>query len=287
VRKPNLFIIGAPKCGTTALSEYLRAHPQVFFSTPKEPHFFSNDVASRHRVTTLADYEALYTAVESHHVAIADGSTHYLQSETALPGILAYSPGAKFVVILRSPVDLAYSWHSEAQYSEREADSSFERVWAERIEGGKAYVGPGDPKLVDYAAVASIGSQLRRAISIVGRERLMILFHEDLVADPLPVYLDVLRFIGVEDDGRRTFPRVNEAKQVRSHAVMGLSHAVAALKRKVGITAGLGLLEALNVKPASRPQLSAELRQRMVHRFRPEIAEVERITGRRLPHWYE
>jgi hypothetical protein len=36
-RKPNFFIVGAPKCGTTALSEYLRSHPDVFFSSPKEP----------------------------------------------------------------------------------------------------------------------------------------------------------------------------------------------------------------------------------------------------------
>jgi len=48
VRKPNLFIVGAPKCGTTSLWTYLREHPQVFMSAEKELYFFSTDPSSAH-----------------------------------------------------------------------------------------------------------------------------------------------------------------------------------------------------------------------------------------------
>ena len=44
LKKPNLFIIGAPKCGTTFLYYYLRQHPDIFFPSFKEPHFFGSDL---------------------------------------------------------------------------------------------------------------------------------------------------------------------------------------------------------------------------------------------------
>ncbi len=56
---PNFFIAGAPKCGTTALGEYLRAHPAVFRSYPNEPSYFADDLLPIHAVTTLQEYEAL------------------------------------------------------------------------------------------------------------------------------------------------------------------------------------------------------------------------------------
>ncbi|MCH9035408.1 MAG: sulfotransferase [Planctomycetes bacterium] len=45
MNKPDFFIVGAPKCGTTSLYEYLRQHPEVFMSRIKEPHFFGRDLS--------------------------------------------------------------------------------------------------------------------------------------------------------------------------------------------------------------------------------------------------
>ena len=58
-RKPNLFLIGAPKCGTTSLASYLSDHPQIFVSDPKEPHFFNTDSENR-KTWNWEEYEAIF-----------------------------------------------------------------------------------------------------------------------------------------------------------------------------------------------------------------------------------
>lgn len=285
MRRPNFFILGAPKCGTTALAEFLSTHPSVFFSDPKEPHFFSADINSRHRVDTLVAYERLFAGQREDHKVIAEGSVHYLQSAVAVKSILDYSPDARFLVMLRNPVDLALSWHSEAQYSEYETERDFEKAWTERVEGGAVFRGKGDPDLMNYGKVASIGSQLKALFDIVPNERVKVILHEDFSADNSLVYRDVLSFLGLEDDGRVDFPRVNESKHVRSFFLMGIGHRVAQIKRALGINFGTGILEKANVKRAPRASVSPELRVRMIKRFSSEVDLLENLLGKDLSSW--
>ena len=58
--RPNFFIVGAPKCGTTALSEYLREHPNAFLCQPKEPHYFATDFPTHRYVTKEEAYLKLF-----------------------------------------------------------------------------------------------------------------------------------------------------------------------------------------------------------------------------------
>ena len=74
MRKPNFFIVGAPKCGTTALSEYLREHPQVFMSRPKEPHHFATDMPRYRFTKNEADYLDLFSGADDSHTAIGEAS---------------------------------------------------------------------------------------------------------------------------------------------------------------------------------------------------------------------
>ena len=71
--RPNFFIVGAPKCGTTALYEYLRPHPNVFMSPVKEPHFFATDLGEYPFVRTWEEYTALFQESTDRHLAIGGG----------------------------------------------------------------------------------------------------------------------------------------------------------------------------------------------------------------------
>ncbi len=127
--KPNFFIIGAPKSGTTALSEYLRAHPQVFFSEPKEVQYFAEDFKGRF-ITTEKDYLKLFRESNPHkHLAIGEGSAIYLFSDVAVPKILEFQPDAKFIVMLRNPVNLVQSFHLEMLDGGLENIVSFVADW--------------------------------------------------------------------------------------------------------------------------------------------------------------
>lgn len=285
--KPNFFIIGAPKCGTTAMSEYLRSHPDVFFSNPKEPHYFSNDLVTKYRVSSESEYLSLFSGASGKKV-IGEGSVHYLQSKTALRKIMEFNPSARFVAMVRNPVDLAYSWHSEARYTEGETVKNFMEAWRlqpDRIAGNGIPSGCKDSRLLHYSEVASVGDQLCRAIETVGRDRIKIIIFDDFIHDSRVVYRDVLDFLGLDDDGRDSFPVINDSKIVKSEKMMRLGHFVARTKKRFGITSGTGLLEFLNVSKKKREALPVDFRRELVAHFLPQVEKVEALLGRQLPAW--
>src|SRR5688572_20545105 len=104
-RKPNLFLVGAPRCGTTALYTYLKAHPDVFMSPIKELHYFSTDLfqpAPQAIIRNEGDYMAMFAGAEGQRW-VGEASPYYIYSATAPAAIKAFSPDARLVVTLRNP----------------------------------------------------------------------------------------------------------------------------------------------------------------------------------------
>ncbi len=124
MRVPNFFIVGAPKCGTTALSEYLRHHPNVFFSSQKELNFLNDDlpqedITGLHRVSSLSDYLKYFAEANENHRAVGEGTPHYLRSRTAIQNILDLNPEARLIAMVRNPVDLVDAFHATRLYRGR------------------------------------------------------------------------------------------------------------------------------------------------------------------------
>ena len=128
MKRPDFFILGAPKAGTTTLANWLSEHPQIFVSPLKEPQFFNWDFC--HRSTrSFKEYEALFEAATVDHVAVGEASTRYLYSRTAVPAILGYVDKPRFIVMIRDPVDLAYSLHDQTVFNGNENVLDFEKAW--------------------------------------------------------------------------------------------------------------------------------------------------------------
>ena len=83
---PNFFIVGGPKCGTTAMVEYLRTHPDVFISEPKEPNYLADDMPGMKYVDTEEEYLNLFKKAGSNKV-IGDASIFYMFSKEAIKNI--------------------------------------------------------------------------------------------------------------------------------------------------------------------------------------------------------
>ena len=85
-RKPNFFIVGGPKCGTTALYEYLRLHPNIFLARPKETSFFikSREYPRYRRANTMDEYLSLFRGAEDHHIAVGEASPGYLYNRNSI-----------------------------------------------------------------------------------------------------------------------------------------------------------------------------------------------------------
>lgn len=129
------FIVGAPRCGTTSLSRYLKNHPSVCFSAVKEPHFFA-----QHDLRSLSDDE-LRIVVEQDYLRRyfghctggaplhAEGSVSYLYAGDQLEPILRLWPRARFVVALRDPMTMLPSLHQRSRYNGDETVADFEHAW--------------------------------------------------------------------------------------------------------------------------------------------------------------
>ena len=121
---PNFLVVGAARCGTTGLVEGLRAHPQVFVTDPKEPHYFALHKhrralrGTRRRATinqvAVTDRDAYLDLYPQEHdyLALGDGSVSTLYyHQDALPEVVAMNPAMRLVVLLREPVARAHSSH--------------------------------------------------------------------------------------------------------------------------------------------------------------------------------
>lgn len=299
MKPPDFFIVGAPKCGTTALSEYLRSHPQVFMCTPKEPHYFSEDLPRYRSATNWEEYLDLFQAAGPEHTAVGEGSVYYLYSSVAVSRLLQRIPDAKLLVMLRNPVDLAPSMHAQALYCRDEVVPSFEEAWrlcAARRRGEEIPATCRDVKILLYDQIAKLGEQLERLLQRAPRAQVRWWFLDDLSVDPGQVYREVLAFLGVKDDGRKDFPQVNQRHMHRS-TLLGkfieypppvLTRPVMGLKRVLSLQrlGVIDLLRRINTTTSVPPQpLSPEFVQEMRDWFTPDIRLLQDITGRDLSHW--
>ena len=86
MKKPNFFIIGAPKCGTTSLASWVSEHPSVYMSPLKEPDYFH----ANEKIGSLKEYEQLFEGAGPEHITVGEASVRYLYSQVAVPNILNY-----------------------------------------------------------------------------------------------------------------------------------------------------------------------------------------------------
>ncbi|MEM7338958.1 MAG: sulfotransferase domain-containing protein [Actinomycetota bacterium] len=297
---PNFFVIGAPKAGTTALAQYLAEHPNAFVCTPKEPFYLCTDyphLKEQHALGSHGDYLALFEGGRG-QVAVGEASTNYLRSETAVENALELNSDARFICLLRDPVEIAHAFHSEQLYARNETVESFAEAWGlqeARAEGRQIPSSCRAPEFLQYRQVASIGSQLSRVTSIIPEGQLLVLFQSDLSRDTGAVYRAACDFLGLHDDGRSDFPRVNSSHRHRSELLARIVLSPPApLARPVNqIRQHLRVRrpwyaervkrwqKVVSSRDAIAPELEAELRSF----YGPEVAEVERLTGRDLSEW--
>jgi hypothetical protein len=218
--KPGLFIVGAPKCGTTAWVKYLGEHPRIAFSKIKEPHYFALDLPGFREVETEREYEALFSDAGDAAV-LGEASVLYLFSTAAAEGIRKYNPDARILILLRLQEDYLPSWHQQLLYTFQEKIEDFGEAW--RLSGKRS---PEtiprtckESSILDYKAMGSFHEQVARFLAQFPRSQVHLLGFEEWTRNPREAYAEVLSFLGVEDDGRTDFDPVNEAKLHRSDAL--------------------------------------------------------------------
>lgn len=297
-RKPNFFIVGAPKCGTTALYEYLRRHPEVFGPDAKEPHFFGSDLRSWAFCRDREAYLRLFADAGAAK-AVGEASVWYLYSKVAAREIHDFAPDARIIVMLRQPVDMLYSQHSQFLFNGNEDIEDFAAALAAEGDRRHGRRIPPDVLLVEglyYVDTARYAPQLERYLDVFGRDRVHVILYDDFKADTRAVYRGVLRFLGVDDAIEVPLEVVNPNKRIRSRGLRDILRRpprwVRAAARLLLPTAGLrravrARLQRLNVDYAARRPIDPALRRELTRLFEPDIRRLESVIGRDLSRWTE
>ena len=204
---PDFFVLGAPKAGTTALHAALARHPQLFMSPVKEPKFFLCDGpppdrggpgdahSYREWIWRPDDYERLFDGAPPGTLR-GESTPFYLPDFAAHERIHRAVPEARLVVILRDPVDRAYSnwahlW-ADGLETDRRLPDRLRRRAARRAEAGWA-------PFWRYLATGLYGRQLRHLYGLFPRDQVLVLRYFSLVEEPRLTLDAVCRFLGVEE----------------------------------------------------------------------------------------
>jgi hypothetical protein len=298
LRRPDFFLVGAPKCGTTALNHYLDQHPEIGMFGGKDVNFFAKDLPANRRRSwsTLEEYLTRFAYLgEAKKVGAA--CVWYLYSRRAATEIKAFSPSASIVAILRNPVDMVHSLHAQFVYAGAEGILDFEAALEAESDGGRSGAGPPQrPRLLrdgSYRSVARYAEQLKRYLDVFGAERVHIILFDDLARDSAGVYRELCSFIGVSPNFSPEFQIVNPNKRVRSPGLRELLERPPPFARwtvRAVTTSGVRHFlywktRQLNTKYKPRPPMAPELRRRLERELAPEVEKLANLLGRDLGHW--
>lgn len=283
MRLPDFIVGGTIKGGTTSLNYYLRQHPQIFMSPFKEPRYFAFDPTDAGHVNgdglkfpirTLEEYGALFDDARPDQIA-GETSPHYLISPVAPGRIRQTIPTAKLVFSLRQPVRRAHSayWYSVSLGQES-------RPIEEALTDRDYYVTFG--RYYDYLAAW---------YRLFDASRIRVILFEDLVREPVTVYQDLCRFLGVDDTvvpdtTVRNKGGVAKNQQLRRFYDLAKNNpAYRAIAPHLPTQLRSALVETRNKNQASAPPLPQPIAERLQRYYDDDIRKLEDLLGRDLGNW--
>ncbi|MDE3212715.1 MAG: sulfotransferase [Bacteroidota bacterium] len=287
--------MGAPKCGTTAMNDFLAQHPAIFMAQ-KEIHYFGSDLKMRSRPTKEEYLQNFSTAPPGTKV-VGEASVWYLYSHNAAREIHDFCPEARILIMLRNPVEVLYSLHSQHLYNYNEDERDFKKALSldsERMQGRNL------PDSVDFAETppylgsVSFSSQVARYLEVFGPQQVHIILYDDFKKDPRREVEATVAFLGLEPWTGFDFRIVNPNKKIRFwylHRI--LKRPPVWLKRFIRMLIPIkkirhfmmGSLFKVNIYFKKRKTLDEDLRKELTQSLFEEVSRLAALIGRDLSAW--
>lgn len=291
---PNVLILGAAKAGTTTLYDLLKQHPQVFLAFDKEPMFFSREDYFARGVEW---YTKTFFNGTGRYPIRGEATPHYLYWAKKVSPRIRTVYGAhplKFTIILRNPIERAYSWYWNMVSDGRETFSFFDALQAEekRLRAHWAELEYSGSMQYGYVRGSCYATQIRSFLDDFPRDRFHILLQEDLIHEPKTSMKNIFVFLGI-DPAFDIVPGVSNPSALprfRSlHTVVrNQSRFKDLLKHIFPYPVRYKIKSAIlknNLKRFAYPQMESRAYAYLKERFAFEIADLSAILGRDLSHW--
>jgi len=318
---PNfVFIVGAPRCGTTTLAAWLKQHPRICYPFVKEPHtFLQHDLRGLDgaALTAFVEREYLdryYAGCGDDRDTGVDGSVSYLYAPEMLLPALRLWPNAKFVIAVRDPMEMLPSLHARLKVTGDETIERFEDAWAaipDRAAGRRIPKSCLEPRWLRYDEGGKFGTYVGHFLELFGSDRCFISVFDDLKTDPKAHYRRLVDFLGLAPfEGTDLSPK-RESKGFRYGWLQRLLKRPPPFARdflsgkqfrqrqrkldgdrgddKVteNIFAIRKRLLNWNKVPLEKRVIPVPVQQQIRDRLAGEVAELGRLIGRDLSHWLQ
>lgn len=311
-KRPNFFLVGTVKGGTTALHRYLSSHPQVFVSPIKEVNFFSKDAIHpenfsddyKHdvsvdiekylsgdmaypihiaHITDEKTYIKLFDKAQD-ECAIGEMSLSYLLYDGVAEKIKSYNNDAKILMILRNPSDRAFSQYIMNLKQGKILKTNFIE---EIVKDEKAFPS-GWGANHQYLYIGKYYNQVKNYLEVFPKEQVKVLLYDDFLTNPQKVLSEMFSFLGVSNDliidskqkynesGLSRFPRINYF--LNQTGILQYAKQILPYSWR-------GFIKTLFYTQKNLPKLEKNDRKWLIEYYREDILALQKLINKDLSAW--
>jgi len=288
---PNFLLIGAAKAGSTSLYEYLKQHPDILMSYPKEPHYFAREIRYQ---KGLKYYQTFFKGYKNQK-RVGDASTgysQYLKLNQTIKRIYDFNKEMKLIYILRNPIQRAYSSYFY-QIKDLLENLPFEKALEieEKRTNATTRVDP-----FSYKRRGLYFHVISSYLKYFPRENLQVLLLDDLNSSPVKTCNKIFDFLEIEKFQVNPIEKQNPAKIPQNKTVHRLVLRPNKLRRAVSfiLTHGFGektkdrvysLIKEKNLTKLEYPPMKESTYDYLANYFEEDIRNLEKFLNRDLNHW--
>lgn len=298
MNKPNLFIVGQPKSGTTALHQFLGQHPEIYMAKIKAPHYFCHDFHEEsdrfHGMKLYFDYRELdaylklFTRAGTAKI-IGESSDHYLYSTVAAREIFQFNPQAKIIIFLREPASFLGSLHNHFVKVTNEEEEDFVRALAlesERVKGKNISPRIMCPSWAHYSQRITYYAQVKRYYDVFAPQQIKVVIYESFREDNPKVYREILEFLEVDPNFTPDFQMMNQSKEVRFKQLNYLlnnqiikNFTKNMLSQEFNEFVRDKIVEKYLWREAPKSAMSEDIKTQLKEQYYSEVEQISELTG--------
>tara|TARA_B110000240_G_C13513235_1_gene461255 strand:- start:6751 stop:7614 length:864 start_codon:yes stop_codon:yes gene_type:complete len=282
----DFFIVGAPKAGTTSLFYYLNKNKGICMSNIKEPNFFSSKDLKIQKIyydslilDNLKEYERIFTPKNKQQI-IGEASVSYLFYPNVANRIFDYNPRSKIIIILRDPVERAFSHYSmdlRLGHVKQSLDELFDLGLNNK----------GNLFFQQYILLGQYYEQVNRYIKVFGRENICVKFYDELKLDASSFYSDILKFLHQENDHNIDFNQPFNKSKLPSNKFIKWLYSWPIIRKISLIFLPLSVIEFINIKffKENNNIITNDLKSKLHSFFLEDIEKLEKLLSKDLKSW--
>ena len=286
--KVDFFIVGAPKAGTTSLYHYLNEHPQIEMSSQKEPDYFSDAAIQEqgmyyggNRIDTEEKYNGLFNA-QKKDIIFGEGSVSYLFYPTVAQDIKAYNPMAKIIIMLRDPIDRAFS-HYLMDYRLGLVSDTFEDIINKKSKHKNAHL-----FYQQYIKVGEYATQLKRYFDVFDKENILLIDYEDFKSDVAGTVDLVYSFLKVSTEFSADLNKQHNTFAMPKNKLIRFVYSFVVIRNIFSFIFPKNIVKAVRLilfTKDKKPKLLEETRNQLKHYFSNDVRLLGNLMHKDYSKW--